>query len=51
MLGKELPTGWDILALEFGPDFALGWTYAWTGTETKIRVKLDCHRARSITIC
>lgn len=40
MLCKELSAGWDIPAFEFGPDFAFGWAYGWSGTEMEIRVRL-----------
>lgn len=51
MLGKELYAHWGILALEFGPDFAFGWAYGWSGTEIKIRVRLAYRRAPCVRIC
>lgn len=44
MLGKELYAAWDIPALEFGPVFAFGWAYGYSGTEMEIRVRLPYHR-------
>jgi len=51
MLDKELSAGGDIPVFEFGPDFAFGWAYGWSGTEMEIRVRLAYHQAHCVRIC